>query len=69
LFRAFILLFSGSVLGKLVGFLREILIATIFGTGTYISAYRVAQTATLIPVEMFLSNSLEAGFCLFMLDI
>ncbi|MDK2801562.1 MAG: putative peptidoglycan lipid flippase [Clostridiales bacterium] len=62
MFKAFILLFSGSMLGKLVGFLREILVATIFGTNTYISAYRVAQTATLIPVEMFLSNSLEAGF-------
>ncbi|SIN78285.1 putative peptidoglycan lipid II flippase [Acetomicrobium flavidum] len=62
MFRAFLVLSSGSVIGKLIGFLREILMAALFGTGTYVAAYRVAQTATLMPIEFFLTNSLEAGF-------
>ena len=62
MFRAFLVLSSGSVIGKIIGFLREILMAALFGTGTYVAAYRVAQTATLMPIEFFLTNSLEAGF-------
>ena len=62
MFKAFLMLFSGSIIGKLVGFLREILMAALFGTGTYVAAYRVAQTAMLMPIEFFLTNSLEAGF-------
>lgn len=62
MFKAFLMLSSGSVVGKLVGFLREVLMAALFGTGTYVGAYRVAQTAMLMPIELFLTNSLEAGF-------
>ena len=62
MFRAFLVLSSGSVIGKFIGFLREILMAALFGTGTYVAAYRVAQTAMLMPIEFFLTNSLEAGF-------
>ncbi|MGB4147032.1 MAG: lipid II flippase MurJ, partial [Acetomicrobium sp.] len=62
MFRAFLVLSSGSVIGKFIGFLREILMAALFGTGTYVAAYRVAQTAMLMPIEYFLTNSLEAGF-------
>ena len=62
LFKAFLMLSSGSVVGKIIGFLREVLMAALFGTGTYVGAYRVAQTAMLMPVELFLTNSLEAGF-------
>lgn len=62
MFKAFLMLFSGSIIGKLLGFLREILMAALFGTGTYVAAYRVAQTAMLMPIEFFLTNSLEAGF-------
>ncbi|MEG3065002.1 hypothetical protein [Acetomicrobium sp.] len=53
MFRAFLVLSSGSVIGKLVGFLREILMAALFGTGTHVAAYRVAQTAMLMPTEFF----------------
>lgn len=62
MFKAFLMLSSGSVVGKIIGFLREVLMAALFGTGTYVGAYRVAQTAMLMPVELFLTNSLEAGF-------
>jgi putative peptidoglycan lipid II flippase len=62
LFKAFLMLSSGSVVGKIIGFLREVLMAALFGTSVYVGAYRVAQTAMLMPVELFLTNSIEAGF-------
>lgn len=55
-------LFSGSVLGKLIGFAREVLMAAIFGTSSYISAYRIAQAGTIIPIDAFLSKNLEVSF-------
>ena len=62
LFKAFLMLSSGSIIGKLVGILREMLMAALFGTGTYVAAYRVSQIAMLMLIELFLTNSLEAGF-------
>jgi len=62
LFKAFLMLSSGSVVGKVIGFLREVLMAALFGTSVCVGAYRVAQTAMLMPVELFLTNSIEAGF-------
>lgn len=55
-------LFSGNVVGKLAGFLREVIIAALFGTGIAVGAYRIAQTITLIPATFFTTDTLNAGF-------
>jgi len=55
-------LISGGILGKLFGVGRELLLAALFGTTAPVGAYRIAQTATLIPVNFFTSDSLNAGF-------
>jgi len=60
--RNFFKLLSGNILGKIVGFLREIIIAALYGVSAPVGALRVAQTATLIPVNFFTSDSLNAGF-------
>jgi len=49
-------------MGKIIGFFREMLMAALFGTGVYVGAYRVAQTGMLMPIDLFLTNSLETGF-------
>lgn len=50
------------MLGKCAGLLREILLAALFGTSNVVAAIRVAQSATLIPVNFFTADSLSAGF-------
>src|SRR6185312_13357906 len=60
--KASMKLFSGSLLGKLAGALREVLLAGLFGTSGVVAALRAAQSATLIPVNFFTADSLSAGF-------
>lgn len=55
-------LFLGSFGGKAVGLTREIAFASVLGTGVYASSYRLAQTATLIPLNFFTADALAAGF-------
>lgn len=62
MFKAAGALFSGGLLGKLLGVGRELLLAALFGTTAPVGAYRIAQTATLIPINFFTSDSLNAGF-------
>ncbi|MHB9833910.1 murein biosynthesis integral membrane protein MurJ [Paraburkholderia terrae] len=62
MFRSFLLLFSGSLAGKLAGVLREVLLAGLFGTSGVVAALRAAQSATLVPVNFFTADSLAAGF-------
>ncbi|WP_186763851.1 murein biosynthesis integral membrane protein MurJ [Planomicrobium sp. CPCC 101079] len=62
LIKAFSAIFSGSMLGKLLGFVREIILAKFYGTEAPVGAYRTAQTATLIPINFFTSDTLNAGF-------
>lgn len=62
MFKATISLISGGLLGKLLGVTRELLLASLFGTTAPVGAYRMAQTATLIPVQFFTADSLNAGF-------
>jgi putative peptidoglycan lipid II flippase len=52
----------GGVSGKLLAIVRESVSAALFGTGLVASAYRVAQTAFLIPVQGLLSEALASGF-------
>lgn len=55
-------LFSGSLFGKLAGIIREILLASLFGTSGIVAAVRAAQAATLVPVNFFTADILSAGF-------
>lgn len=55
-------LFSGSLLGKLLGAGREILLAASYGTSAIGGAFRVANTATFIPVNFLTADSLNAAF-------
>jgi peptidoglycan biosynthesis protein MviN/MurJ (putative lipid II flippase) len=52
----------GGLLGKLLGLLREVLLAAVYGTGIPATATRVAQTGTLVPVDFFTADVLTAGF-------
>ncbi|WP_432484817.1 lipid II flippase MurJ [Kineococcus esterisolvens] len=55
-------LFWGGLAGKLLGLVREVLLAAAYGTGAPAAAARVAQTATLVPVDLFTADALSAGF-------
>lgn len=52
----------GGLAGKLLGMLREVLLAAAYGTGIPATATRVAQTGTLMPVDFFTADVLTAGF-------
>ncbi|MBB2901362.1 putative peptidoglycan lipid II flippase [Kineococcus radiotolerans] len=52
----------GGLVGKLLGLLREVLLAAAYGTGVPTTATRVAQTGTLVPVDLFTADVLTAGF-------
>ncbi|WP_430868335.1 lipid II flippase MurJ [Demequina aurantiaca] len=60
--RAALSLFAGGLAGKLLGILREVLLAAAFGISAPVAAFRTAQTATLAPVNFFTADALSAGF-------
>jgi len=60
--RSFFQLFTGSIVGKLAGVFREVLLAGLFGTSGTVAALRTAQSATLVPVNFLTADSLAAGF-------
>lgn len=60
--KAVVQLFGGNLFSKALGLAREVLTASLFGTGDAIGAYRVAQTGTLVPVNFFTSDSLNSAF-------
>lgn len=51
----------GGLFGKALGAARELLSAAVFGTGAVASAYRVSQAAFLIPLNGFVSDTLNAA--------
>jgi len=51
----------GNLASKSVGLLREIAFAAWFGTGATAAAFRVAQTAYLLPTQALIGDSLSAG--------
>lgn len=55
-------LLTGTVVGKIIGLLRELLLAALFGTSSVTAAYRIAQTAVLVPVNFVSADALSAGF-------
>lgn len=60
--RGFVVLAAGSLLGKIVALLREVVFAGAFGTGAVASGFRVAQTATLVPANLVSGDLLSAAF-------
>mgnify|MGYP001252441651 CR=1 FL=1 len=62
MWRAVSKLLRGSLLGKIIGFFRELLFAALYGTTAIAGAYRAAQTAVFIPIQFFASDTLNAGF-------
>lgn len=60
--RKVLLLSSGSALGKLLGIVREILLASFFGTSAVADAYRAVMTIVLAPVHLLASEPLNASF-------
>ena len=62
MFKATMAFISGGLIGKLLAIPRELLMASFFGTSVVAGAYRIAQTALLIPVNFFISDSLNVAF-------
>jgi len=60
--KAIFLLFFGGLFGKALGFVRELLLATYFGTSVIIDTYRAAFVGIFIPMNFFTSDALNAGF-------
>ena len=60
--RQVLILFSGSVFGKFLGIVKEILFAFFFGTSAVTDAYRATITATLAPIHLFTSEALNSVF-------
>lgn len=58
----FLSLLSGNLAGKLVGILRELLLAALFGTSAPVSALRVATTGTFVPINLITADALSVGF-------
>ncbi|MEN5204227.1 lipid II flippase MurJ [Stenotrophomonas sp. TWI700] len=52
---------AGNIASKAVGLVRELLFASWFGTGETATAYRIAQTTYLIPIQALVGDSLSAG--------
>ncbi|WP_075185472.1 murein biosynthesis integral membrane protein MurJ [Teredinibacter haidensis] len=55
-------LFGGGVFAKVLGVFRELLVASLYGTGVVAGSFRVALTVTLVPINFFTSDMLSAGF-------
>jgi len=51
----------GNIASKVVGLLREVAFAGWFGTGEAATAFRIAQTTYLLPIQAFIGDSLSAG--------
>lgn len=60
--KIFFRLVLGGIAGKILGLLREVLLAALFGAGRVVAANRIALTATLVPINFFTADALTAGF-------
>lgn len=60
-FYGFFVLVVGTIFSKAAGFFREILFSAYFGTGETATAFKIAQTAYLLPVQALVGDTLSAG--------
>ncbi|HEX7908861.1 MAG TPA: lipid II flippase MurJ [Paraburkholderia sp.] len=59
--RQILTLMGGGLVGKIAGVGRELLVASLYGTGSIASAYRLAQAGILIPINFFTADMLNAA--------
>jgi putative peptidoglycan lipid II flippase len=55
-------LFFGNFLSKMLGLIREVATAALFGTGSIAGAFRTSQSAVLIPINFLISDALNSAF-------
>jgi peptidoglycan biosynthesis protein MviN/MurJ (putative lipid II flippase) len=60
--KIFIKLVLGGITGKILGVVREVLLAALFGAGKVVAANRIALTGTMVPINFFTADALSAGF-------
>lgn len=62
MFKLVRVLLIGGLVGKVLGVARELIFAWLFGTGPVASAFRLAQSAFLIPLHGLVSETINGGF-------
>lgn len=62
MFKVVRVLLLGGLVGKVLGVARELIFAWLFGTGAIASAFRLAQSAFLIPLHGIVSETINGGF-------
>jgi len=60
--KGFLALFSGNLISKALGLVREILLAWAFGLTATAAAIRIAMAALFIPINLLTQDLLAAGF-------
>src|SRR5690606_22103676 len=60
--RSLLILFTGNFVSKVLGLIREGMIAALFGTGQTAGAFRIAQTGTYAPVHFLTADALNSAF-------
>ncbi|MFV0349937.1 MAG: lipid II flippase MurJ [Halodesulfovibrio sp.] len=60
--RFFITFLFGGLLGKLLGLARELLMASMFGTGVAATACRLSLSCVTIPGKLLTSEAITGGF-------
>ena len=61
LYRSGLLVAFVSGASKVLGYIREIVLAYFFGTGAVVDAFRIAVTAVLLPVNILAGSSLQSS--------
>ncbi|MDR0181665.1 murein biosynthesis integral membrane protein MurJ [Lysobacter arvi] len=59
--RSIVSIAAGNLASKALGVLREVLFAAWFGTGEVAAAFRICQTAFLLPTHALIGDSLGPG--------
>ena len=60
--RPYLQMSGGAFISKLLGGIREILMARFFGTGVVTDAYRGSQTLVLSPIHLLTTHLLQTCF-------
>ena len=60
--RGFVVLFAGSLLGKVAGLAREVIFAAAFGSGLVATGFKSAQSAVLVSANLVTGDVLASAF-------
>jgi putative peptidoglycan lipid II flippase len=60
--RGFVVLFAGSLLGKVAGLAREVIFAAAFGSGLVATGFKSAQSAVLVSANLVTGDVLSSAF-------